>query len=189
VRVRQVAYVGLAAILLVVLAAILLNLPATSSLFLDRAQFVQNYDAGALGRFDRQQLGFMLAFERPFGVGPYEFGNLFGADEHNMWLKGFMVYGWLGGLSYIALAVWTLIISFPLLFKRRPWQGIVVCAFAVFLGQLLIHNVIDNDHWRHLYLIYGVLWGAYAAERLQRRREQPTLPVYRAALERAPVPA
>jgi hypothetical protein len=35
----------------------------------------------------------------------------------------------------------------------------------------MLHNVIDNDHWRHLFLIYGVLWGAVAAEKmLQRQR-------------------
>jgi hypothetical protein len=32
-------------------------------------------------------------------------------------------------------------------------------------GQILIHNVIDNDHWRHLFLLYGILWGIIAADR------------------------
>ena len=82
-----------------------------------------------------------------------------------MWLKGFTTYGWIGGFSYIVLVVWTLAASFPLLFKQRPWTPIVQCAFAVFVGHVLIHNVIDNDHWRHLFLLYGMLWGAVAAER------------------------
>jgi hypothetical protein len=98
-----------------------------------------------------------------FGIGPYEFGKTFGEDEHNMWLKSFTVYGWLGGFSYIILAIWTLAAAFPLLFKPRPWQPLVQCTYAVFVGHLLIHNVIDNDHWRHLFLIYGIL-GAIARE-------------------------
>ena len=110
-----------------------------------------------------------------------------------MWLKGFMVYGWLGGFAYIALAIWTAIISVPLMFKKRPWQPIVICAVGTFFGHLIIHNVIDNDHWRHLFLLYGIIWGAYAAERLMKHKEakQRTspladVPVYRAAIARAP---
>jgi hypothetical protein len=34
----------------------------------------------------------------------------------------------------------------------------------------MIHNVIDNDHWRHLFLLYGMLWGAVAAERAYLRQ-------------------
>ncbi len=158
-RLRVVGFIVVGAILVVAIVGLLLALPATSSLFAERAQLVQSYDIGALGRFERQQLGFLLAFDKPLGIGPFAFGKMFGEDEHNMWLKGFMVYGWLGGFAYLALVVWTLTISLPLVFKPRPWRGIVVAAFAVYLGHLLIHNVIDNDHWRHLFLIYGVLWG------------------------------
>lgn len=185
-RGRVLVYVGIGAVAIIAIVAILLVLPATSGLFLERAQLVQSYDAGALGRFDRQQLGFLLLFDHPFGIGPFEFGKLFVEDEHNMWLKGFTVYGWLGGLSYIALVVWTLIIGFPLLFKPRPWRVVVIAAFAAYLGQVLIHNVIDNDHWRHLFLLYGVIWGAYAAERLHQRKQAiPTVKVFSAPVARA----
>ncbi|MCW5715382.1 MAG: hypothetical protein KIT43_12785 [Bauldia sp.] len=185
-RLRILTYIGFGAVAIVAIVAVLLILPATSGLFLERAQLVQSYDAGALGRFDRQQLGFLLLFDHPFGIGPFEFGKLFVEDEHNMWLKGFTVYGWLGGLSYIALVVWTLVIGFPLMFRPRPWRVVVIAAFSAYLGQVLIHNVIDNDHWRHLFLLYGVIWGAYAAERLHRRkRVVPTVRVFTARIERA----
>ncbi len=95
---------------------------------------------------------------------------MFGEDEHNMWLKGFTTYGWIGGFSYIVLVVWTLVAAFPLLFKRRLWTPVVQCAFAVYVGHAMIHNVIDNDHWRHLFLIYGILWGAVAADKLHMRQ-------------------
>lgn len=189
-RLRVMVYAAIGLVCVIAIVGVLLVLPATSGLFLERAQLVQSYDAGALGRFDRQQIGFLLLFDKPLGLGPFEFGKMLGEDEHNMWIKGFMVYGWLGGISYIALVIWTLIISVPLLFKPRPWQPFVIAAFAAFAGQLLLHNVIDNDHWRHLFLIYGMLWGAYAGERLyQRRLRQPALATYRAPLERARLPA
>jgi hypothetical protein len=40
---------------------------------------------------------------------------------------------------------------------------------------VLVHNVIDNDHWRHLFLIYGILWGAIAAEKLHVRAARQAL--------------
>ena len=169
-RLRIVLYfaAGLGAVAL--LLAVALSIPAIYELFVQRAQLLESYDAGHLGRFARQAIGFFLVQEHPLGLGPEAFGKLLGEDEHNMWLKGFTTYGWIGGFSYIVLVVWTLVVSFPLLFKRRSWTPIVQCAFAVYVGQVMIHNVIDNDHWRHLFLLYGMLWGAVAAERLHVRR-------------------
>jgi hypothetical protein len=169
-RFRIVAFfvAGLVAVALLVTVA--LSIPAVYNLFLQRAQLLESYDAGHLGRFARQAIGFFLVQQHPLGIGPEQFGKLLGEDEHNMWLKGFTTYGWLGGFSYIILVIWTLAASFPLLFKKRPWTPIVQCAFAVYAGHIMIHNVIDNDHWRHLFLLYGLLWGAVAADRMHLRR-------------------
>ncbi len=185
-RLRVVVYfvAGIAAIAL--LLAIALSIPAVYSLFEQRAQLLENYDAGHLGRFARQAIGFFLVQQHPLGIGPEAFGKLLGEDEHNMWLKGFTTYGWIGGFSYIILAIWTLVASFPLLFKRRPWTPIVQCAFAVFVGHVMIHNVIDNDHWRHLFLLYGMLWGAVAAERMHVRRQHREAAMHHRALAPAP---
>lgn len=168
-RFRLVAWLVAGAAAVTLMLAVAISIPAVRDLYVQRAQVVQTYDESRTGRFERQVQGFFLIQEKPFGVGPYEFGKTFGEDEHNTWLKGFTVYGWLGGFAYIILAVWTLAAAFPLLFKPRPWQPLVQCTYAVFVGHLLIHNVIDNDHWRHLFLIYGILWGAIAAEKMRRR--------------------
>src|SRR5690606_28752587 len=141
--------------------------------------------------FERHILGFFLIQEHPFGLGPFEFGKMMGEDEHNMWLKGFTAYGWIGGFSYIALVIWTLVISVPLLFRARPWTPFIQCVFAVYIGHLLVHTVIDNDHWRHLFLIYGLLWGGHALEWKTRRRTRaeaipPPLVFGPVALPRAP---
>lgn len=191
-RMRLVAYSAIGLVVVIAFLAAAISIPAVSELFDQRAKVVQDYDAGELGRFERHALGFLLAFDKPLGLGPFQFGARFGEDEHNMWLKGFMVYGWLGGFAYIALVVWTLVISVPLLFKPRPWQPVLACTFAVYLGHLLIHNVIDNDHWRHLFLLYGILWGGYAAERLRGAAQPmaaatgPPIRVFHALLPRAP---
>jgi hypothetical protein len=75
----------------------------------------------------------------------------------------------------------------------------------VFVGLILIHAVIDNDHWRHLFMLYGIIWGVIAAEKMAasgaRRTavaysgrpaeavEIPRARVASAAIPRAAVPA
>jgi hypothetical protein len=183
VRFRLVAYLIAGGATVAILIAGAISIPQVRDLYEVRAHVVQDYDEGRVGRFERQQQGFFTIQEAPLGLGPYEFGKRFGEDEHNMWLKGFTTYGWLGGFSYIILAIWTLAAAAPLLFKPRPWQPIVQATYAVFIGHILIHNVIDNDHWRHVFLIYGILWGAIASEEMLARRYN------RIALPRARSPA
>jgi len=178
---------GMVAIALLAAAAI--SIPKVHDLFDIRAHVVQSYDDGRAGRFERQKAGFFLMQEKPLGLGPLVFAKMYGEDEHEMWLKGFTTYGWLGGFSYIILALWTLAAGWPLLFRPRPWQAFVQCAYVALLGHVFIHNVIDNDHWRHVYLIYGVLWGVIAAEKLAARRlrqsEAPLVAEPPPAIERA----
>jgi hypothetical protein len=164
-RLRIIGYLAAGLVVVAVLLIAVLSIPEVSSLFEQRAELVEEYDAGALGRFGRHVLGFFLVQEHPLGIGPLVFSRMFGEDEHNMWLKGFTSYGWLGGFAYITLVLWTIVASARLLFKPRPWQPLLHCIFAVYLGQVMIHNVIDNDHWRHLFMIYGLLWGLVAAEK------------------------
>lgn len=164
-RLRMIGVLATGIFLIALLLAIAISVPAVQEIFVQRFKLVQDYDGARLGQFARHVLGFFMIQEHPLGLGPFEFGLAMGEDEHNMWLKGFTAYGWAGGFAYIALVAWTLVIATPQVFRSRPWTPFVQCAFAVYLGHLMIHNVIDNDHWRHLFLIYGILWGAYAVER------------------------
>ena len=172
-RLRMLAALVAGVMAVAFVLAVAISIPAVQDLVVQRVKLVQDYDASRLGRFERHIIGFFLIQEHPFGVGPFQFGLSLGEDEHNMWLKGFTVYGWLGGFAYIALVAWTLAIATPLVLLKRPWTPFIQCVYAVYLGHLMIHNVIDNDHWRHLFLIYGLLWGAYAAERASSRRAKP----------------
>jgi hypothetical protein len=92
------------------------------SLFLDRARLLQDYDASRIGRFERHWIGFMLATQKPFGIGPLEFGYLFGEDTHNIWLKALFDYSWLGFAAYVTMTMVTLAAGFRILFRDRPWQ-------------------------------------------------------------------
>ena len=148
----------------VILLTIALQFEAISKLFEVRAKAVQDYDGQRLGRFARHAIGFNMAVETPLGLGPLEFGKIFGEETHNIWLKSLLGYGWLGFVSYLTMVLWTLIGGFKLLFRPRPWQAYFIIAYSVFFGHIVIGWVIDVDHWRHLYLIIGLIWGCMALE-------------------------
>jgi O-antigen ligase len=163
-RLRILVMSMVAIMLMVVGLIIALQFHQVSDLFSTRTQLVQDYDGGHLGRFERHRIGFMLAMERPLGIGPLVFSTLFREDEHNIWLKTLTTYGWLGFTCWISMICWTIYIGFRNLLKERPWQPFLMIAWIVILGHVGIGNVIDTDHWRHLYMLIGIVWGCGALE-------------------------
>jgi len=160
-----------AALFLVLVLAVALQFPQVSDLFMNRARLVQEYDGARLGRFERHKIGFLMAMERPLGLGPMTFGKMFGEDEHNIWLKTLTTYGWLGAVTY-QITIWsTLWFGFRYMLRERPWQPYLMIAWVMILGHAIIGNVIDTDHWRHFYLLLGIVWGCAALEHRYRRSQ------------------
>lgn len=181
-RFKILAIAGGAAIFLVLALAIALQFPQVSDLFTNRAKLVQDYDGARLGRFERHKIGFLMAMERPLGLGPMAFGKIFGEDEHNIWLKTLTTYGWLGAVTYQIMIWSTLWFGFRYMLRERPWQAYLMIAWVMILGHAIIGNVIDTDHWRHFYLLLGIVWGCMALEhRLIRSRRRPSSPGARTA--------
>ena len=149
--------------------AVALQFDQVSELLTSRTRLVQDYDGGHLGRFDRHKIGFMEAMSQPLGIGPLVFGQIWGEDEHNIWLKSLTSYGWLGFLSYVALVITTISCGFRHLLRDRPWQPYLMVGWIVLLGHQLIGNVIDTDHWRHHFMLYGIVWGCIALEHAHQR--------------------
>lgn len=159
-----------AAGMMILALVVALQFDKVSSLFSSRTQLVQEYDGGHLGRFDRHRIGFLMAMEKPLGIGPMTFSKIFPEDEHNIWLKSLTSYGWLGFVCYFTLIVWSLWAGFKLLLRNRPWQPYLMIAFITVVGHTAIGFVIDTDHWRHAYLQIGVLWGCIALEKRHNRK-------------------
>lgn len=168
-RLRILLMAGGAASFLVLGLLVALQFPAIADLFTTRAQLVQEYDGSRLGRFARHAIGFMMATEHPFGIGPLNFGRMFGEDTHNIWLKALMDYGWLGFAAWFSMVVWTIAAGFRILFRERPWQPYLLCAWIAFVGHVLLGTVIDTDHWRHFYILIGMIWGGLALEARHQR--------------------
>jgi O-antigen ligase len=174
----RVAVMSAVAVGLLALAIVLvLQLPGVAELFQSRAQLAQDYDAARLGRFARYGIGLQMAMEHPLGIGPLLFGKLLGEDTHNIWLKALLDYGWLGFAAWLTLIVWTLAAAFRLLFRDRPWQPYLLCAYVVFVGHVVLGTFIDTDHWRHFYLLLGIIWGAIALEYRHQLAFRTTRPV------------
>lgn len=168
-RLRIVLMSMIAFVLLAIALMILLQIPAVAELFSARAQLVQEYDGSRLGRFARYGLGFMMALEHPFGIGPLEFGKQLGEDTHNIWLKALLDYSWLGFVAWLIMICWTVAGGFRILFRDRPWQPYFLCVYVVFIGHVALGSIIDTDHWRHFYLLLGLVWGCMALEARHQR--------------------
>lgn len=172
-RLRVVVMTVAALSLLVVAMVVILQLPGVSEMFSNRAHLEQSYDTARLGRFARYAIGFQMALEHPFGIGPLVFGTIFGEDTHDIWLKMLMDYGWLGFVSFLTLVAWTIAAGFRILLRDRPWQPYLLCAYVAFIGNIGLGTFIDIDHWRHVYLLLGLIWGAIALEYRHQRLLRP----------------
>ncbi|WP_052699337.1 O-antigen ligase [Hyphomicrobium sp. 99] len=125
-----------------------------------RANLDQSYDEGPNGRFGGQQKARALIVEHPFGIGTHTFRDTYHHEEpHNVYLTMFLNAGWLGGLLYVLSVVATLYLGLRTALQRTRLQGPAVIAFASFAGLAFEGFVIDSDHWRHFFLMAGLIWG------------------------------
>jgi hypothetical protein len=169
-RSRIVTMTLVAALLAVALIAVLMSFDSVADMFRQRASFDQSYDEGRFGRFGRHILGADMALDLPFGIGPLQFHHYFPEDTHNSYLNAFMSGGWLSGVCYPALVFLTVMTGFRHIFVRAPWQRAYLAIFAAFLGTVGESFIIDTDHWRHFFMILGLMWGMFAAAQPYRRQ-------------------
>jgi hypothetical protein len=155
------------------LSLIILALSATSvagllafdevrAMFETRAQ-VQDYDVGATGRFGNQLRAIPLLLERPNGLGPLRFRAAFGFEPHNSYLGAFTNGGWMTGLAFISLMLTTAYVGLRLCLRPSPCQRAAHIVFAMQVTFLVQSLQIDIDHWRHVFLVWGMIWGMEAA--------------------------
>jgi hypothetical protein len=162
-RVRIVMLGLVAAVVIAFLVTALLSIGSVHDLFLERAKAIQPYDVGPGGRFTEQQQALTVILDNPNGLGPFGFANTYGLQQHNVYMQGFLVYGWLGGMTYLTLIAVTLMIGLRAAIVRSPWQYYLVAAYAVFVGEVGEGVIIDTDHWRHFFLMLGLIWGLAVA--------------------------
>ena len=162
-RTRVVIVAVFFAILIAAFVLALLSLDQVADLFKERAALVQDYDAGHTGRFGRHILGALIVLDHPMGIGPLQFSKYLPEDPHNSFLDAFVAGGWLGGFAFLLLVVLTLWVGLRQVFIRTPWQPLAITAYAALVGEIGESYIIDVQHWRHYYLIFGLVWALVLA--------------------------
>jgi len=169
-RSRLVFTTAAAAAGVVLLLAIALSISSVREMFEIRAEVLQSYDTGErTGRFSRQLDAVGVVLEEPNGLGPMQFGQRFGQDVHNVYLNAFVAYGWVGGIAYLSIVVLTLARGLAAIRRQSPWRVYLIAAYATFVGLTLEGLIVDTDHWRHFFLLVGLIWGVSAATANQQR--------------------
>jgi len=118
----------------------------------------QSYDAR---RFSAQRLVVAMAPTNPFGIGPAQSGNVLqvGLEPHNIYLHVLLEAGWLGAAAFYSFLVLTMTLGFSCCFKRSETQTNAIIVFSSLAGILVQSLFIDSTHWRHFFLLLGLLWG------------------------------
>ena len=168
-RIVLLGLLAVAAMALLVIA--MMSIDSVHDMFVERAKAIQPYDIGPGGRFWEQRLALGVILDHPNGMGPFEFGRVFGTQQHDVYMQGFLVYGWVGGVAYFTLVMVTLAIGFRSSLLPAPWQTYLIAAYATFVGEAFEGFIVDTDHWRHFFLLLGLVWGLTAASINLRRSE------------------
>jgi O-antigen ligase len=156
--------VGLLVTLLTALALIGGAVAVTGSLsFLqERAKF-QTYDNQ---RFGAQERGIQLAERYPIGIGPGQFESLAPISAHSTYVRTVAEEGILGFFILAGIIFGTLVLAVRNVVLGRGTYGIGSSALlAAWVGMLANSLFIDSLHWRHLWLVAGLIWAGALSER------------------------
>jgi hypothetical protein len=183
-RLRLVYMSVIAIVALAGLVVALLSVPEIYEMFNERAHLLNSYDVGDGGRFRLQETAVAAVLDHVNGMGPFGFASTQANQQHNVYLQAFLVYGWLGGTVYILMLLTTLKVALRSVFVTTPWQPYLIVTIAAFVGEVLEGFIIDTDHWRHFFLLLGMIWGLFAATSNYIREQSMLLPTTPTGLAR-----
>ncbi|MGH8602697.1 MAG: O-antigen ligase family protein, partial [Gammaproteobacteria bacterium] len=147
---------------LMVILAVSTNMGGIGEMFQVRAKAQQSYD---VERFATQRAILEHALLDPIGIGPggavHE--GVFGIAPHNLFLHVLTESGWFGAVAFYAFLAMTLWRAFNFCMQPTAIQNTYIIVFACTVGTLTQSLFIDSTHWRHMYLLFGMLWGPVLA--------------------------
>jgi hypothetical protein len=139
-----------------------LSLDAVRKLFVQRFALSQNYDAAEGGRYDNMLDAFRTALGHPWGIGPDQWPYFYSTTHlmpHDIYVNVFVSGGFLSLLGFLLLGFSTLWVGFRAFRRNPPQSAVLIIATGVFAGHALEGFIIDSNHWRHLYVVMGIIWG------------------------------
>ena len=170
-RIVLIAVAGTVALALGFIAA--LSIDSVRELYEARASLSQDYDLGETGRFGNQLRSINELVELPNGFGPLRFRLHFPEDPHDVYVNAFASYGWLGGFSYLLLILATMVVGWRTVVARLPVQAYAVAIWSTLFVEILQGFQIDTDHWRHFWLMLGLIWGLFGLTQVHSHAAAP----------------
>ena len=152
---------GLVATGIVLFAFASLTSAEFTAKLLDRLTFAKSYDLGEEGRYHRYMLVLPMIMQNPIGLGVLQLEKIFPEPIHNIWLSSFVNYGWGGGLAWVTLAIGSVVVSIRN--YRRTKNEITIALLISLVGIVMCSSLHEGEHWRHMWLLYGLVWGLNAA--------------------------
>jgi hypothetical protein len=163
-RNRLFLLVAAGAVAVAAVFMLLSSLDIVNHMFSERAGF-QDYDLNAdnRSRLLLEEDSLREIFNHPLGMGPWGFAHATNWVSHEVYLGTILNHGWLGGAAYLTLVALTFTLGLRALWVRTPWQTFLIASYAGFIAMALEGLWGDTDHWRHFYIMLGLVWGLVAA--------------------------
>jgi O-antigen ligase len=120
---------------------------------------VQHYDTMHGGRLSNQLLILKTALAHPLGVGAYLSEILFFRAPHNIYLHVLIESGWIGAIAFYSFLIVTLQKAYKFCLQPSSIQRSYAVVFVCTIGILVQSFFIDSTHWRHMYMLFAMLWG------------------------------
>jgi hypothetical protein len=151
-----------ALVAIVLLALVLFAIASLSSQeftqkFLQRLTFAESYDLGREGRYGRYLLVLPMILDNPMGLGVLQLEKIFPEPIHNIFLSSFVNYGWAGGITWLVLVITSIVVAVENYLRTR--SPVAVLLLFTFLSVVMCASLHEGEHWRHLWLFIGLLWG------------------------------
>ena len=126
----------------------------------ERARF-QTYDND---RFGAQERGLQLAQSNPIGIGPGQFEYRAPISAHSTYIRVLAEQGIVGFFVIAFVIFGTLLLAVRNAVLGRGTFGLTsVALLACWCGILANSLFVDTLHWRHLWIVAGLIWaGAFA---------------------------
>jgi O-antigen ligase len=116
----------------------------------------QTYDTQ---RFSGQRAALAPAEEYPLGAGPGQFESIAGISAHSIYARAIGEEGILGVVTLLAFLGTTFLMAARNAVAGRDTYGIGSAAlFGAWCGLLANSAFVDTLHWRHLWILAGLIW-------------------------------
>ncbi|MFQ6126794.1 MAG: O-antigen ligase family protein [Candidatus Heimdallarchaeota archaeon] len=103
--------------------------------------------------------GLWTSVSKPFGIGPGQYEPTFIFASHSLYLRVMVENGWMGFAGF--LIALTLLIKYllPRVSSNERVLGVSpISLLSTMIGILINSFVIDTLHWRHFWILIGVIW-------------------------------